>query len=340
MVDVAVQLDSEKAYLSEAKALRLAGATEEALKLLEEAEGKFGCTPKILCTRGSVFRVCGRYEEAHQCFDAALAIEPDNEVVINAKSQAYLCEGRDNEAQIDFPAATRCFDKALGLTPRSEFALNTKGQACLRQWRLDDARECFETAIGINPRSEFAINSLGQVCFVEGELEEAHRLFDSVLRMNPKNEFTLNAKAQIYMKKNDFVNARKYFEMVLELDPKNPVATYFVAKLLFMQGKTPEAQKMIRVRLQQAPFNKAALMLFALCTNQNDPAWSAFVEIFGRDIVDEAMTVYKYGGVSVYEEAAALFESRSFGQNNLWSGLHALRPVDGLAAEVAGEKRT
>jgi len=79
-----------------------------------------------------------------------------------------------------------------------------------------------------------------------------------------------------------------------------------------------------------------ALMLFALCTNENDPLWSVFAEIFGREFVDKAMTVYKYDGVSVYEAEIARLESRSFGGNSVWLNLHALKPVDGLAAEVAG----
>jgi len=331
-----IQIDPEGAYLKKAKDLRRSGETEEALKLLAESEGKFGCSVKLLCTRGSVFRVCGRYEEAHQCFDAALAIDPSDGIVVDAKSHAYVYEGWNNQVNFDFEAAHRCFDMALTLTPKSEFALNSKGQAYFRTGNLLEARKCFEASVAINPSAEFAINSLGQICFAKGEIKEAHRLFDSVIKMNPKNCFAINAKARIYMSENDYRNACEYFELALNVDPNNPVASYFVAKLLLTQGKKAEAKKMIFIRLQRPPFNIATLMLFALCTNENDPLWSVFAGIFGNETVDKAMMVYKHDGISVYEAEAARFESPSIGNSGIWSDLHARRPVDGLAAEVAG----
>jgi Tetratricopeptide repeat len=78
--------------------------------------------PNSLVNQGTTLFTSGRFNEAIQVFDKALAINPNDQVALNSKGAALYMSGRFNEA-IQF------FDKALAINPNDAYASDTKNLA-------------------------------------------------------------------------------------------------------------------------------------------------------------------------------------------------------------------
>jgi len=70
-----------------------------------------GLTAKEWCDRGGALAKSGRDQEALQCFDKALAIDPKDAMVWALKGATLGTLDRHEEA-------LQCFDKALAIDPR------------------------------------------------------------------------------------------------------------------------------------------------------------------------------------------------------------------------------
>ena len=322
-------------YTKEAKRLRKSGSFEEAMSLLDEAEIKFNCNERIWCCRGGIFKACGRYEEAHRCFNVALQINPKSEVAMTAKGHAYLAEGNlmaarqwfeavlqmnpNNEVAMtakgqvflaggEVLAARGCFDAALQIDGGNEVAMNMRGQTFLAEGDAVKARECFDyTLQHLYQRNEIAMNARGQTFVLEGKMIEAHSCFDYTLEhLNPRNDMAMTAKGQAFLAEGDVELARQWLDRALQINPDNAVAVYFSARILLQQGKKTEAKNLLIVRLQQPRVSFAILMLFALCTSPDDALWTAMSTVLGEEVIAEVKRVYDDNSLLVEAELSLL----------------------------------
>jgi tetratricopeptide (TPR) repeat protein len=120
----------------------------------------------------------GKFQEAIQCFDRVLEIEPGHAGAWNGRGVCLKELGRYEEA-------IQCFDKVIALNPQDEEIYYNKGEAleklgkALSDVRLyEEAIKCFDKVINFNPQHVYAWNYRG-VCLKElGRYEEAKRCFD------------------------------------------------------------------------------------------------------------------------------------------------------------------
>jgi tetratricopeptide (TPR) repeat protein len=80
--------------------------------------------------KGAVLVKSRHPQEALQCFDKALEIDPKNVIVWTNKGLALGLLGRDREA-------IQCFDKALEIDPKNAFAQRVKRKIMFTQRRLN-----------------------------------------------------------------------------------------------------------------------------------------------------------------------------------------------------------
>lgn len=91
----------------------------------------------------------GRYEEAIQCYDQALAMNPNDKDGWNGKGDALDDLGKHEEAII-------CYDYALRIHPDdSTWAM--KGIVLNKINRHQEASNCFDKALSINPQNTTAL---------------------------------------------------------------------------------------------------------------------------------------------------------------------------------------
>lgn len=133
---------------------------------------------KDLVNKGNEFFHQGKFEQAIQFYDEALALKPEYSEALFNKGNA-LCElGKLKEA-ISF------FDKALEINPEDWEALHNKGNVLLNLCCFNEALGCYDKALEINPNDVETIYNKGNLLFRLGRFEEAAQLFDEALALNP-----------------------------------------------------------------------------------------------------------------------------------------------------------
>ena len=111
--------------------------------------------------KGGALYSLGKYDEAIECYDKAIKIDPDNSVVWNNKGLALNSLGKYDEA-------IECYDKAIKIDPDDADLWNNKGLALNSLGNVIAAITSYDKAIKIDPddadlwnNKGLALNSLG-----------------------------------------------------------------------------------------------------------------------------------------------------------------------------------
>jgi tetratricopeptide (TPR) repeat protein len=96
----------------------------------------------------------GRMHEALECYDRALGVNPDNDVILSNRAVALIALGRHDEA---FESCKR----AVAVNPNSADIWTNMGVALEKLKRLPEAAEALERAISLNPYDAYARALLG-----------------------------------------------------------------------------------------------------------------------------------------------------------------------------------
>jgi Flp pilus assembly protein TadD len=150
--------------------------------------------------KGGALRALGRTEEALDCYDRALALNPRDEQAWYNKGVALGALGRTEEA-LD------CYDRALALNPRYEQAWSNKGVALGALGRTEEALDCYDRALALNPRYEQAWSNKGVALGALGRTEEELDCYDRALALNPRDEKAWFNKGAVLF--NDFQRYRE-----------------------------------------------------------------------------------------------------------------------------------
>ena len=120
----------------------------------------------------------GRWDEARQHYEQALAINP-----FHVKAMNNLAIGLDQRGQTG--AAFAWYDRAIQTSPSDPEAHSNLGAALIGQRRFDEAIRVLRTAIELNPGAADAYNNLGIALAFSGRLDEARKRFEEALRRAP-----------------------------------------------------------------------------------------------------------------------------------------------------------
>jgi tetratricopeptide (TPR) repeat protein/tRNA A-37 threonylcarbamoyl transferase component Bud32 len=163
--------------------------------------------------KGNSLHSLGRHEEAILCFDRALEIKPD-------EADAWNNKGNGLDSLDRYEEAIRCFEKALDLNPRFAAAWSNKGNSLNKWGRYEDAICCFNQALELDPRMVEAWSDNGVSLHSLGRYDEAICCFNKALELNPLATKVLNNKGSSLNRKGRFEEAICLFEKALEIDPR------------------------------------------------------------------------------------------------------------------------
>jgi len=113
----------------------------------------------------------GKYDEAIECFDKAIQINPKYAEAWYNKGTALDFLGKHNKA-------IECFKKALSIDPDYADAWHNKGIALGKLGKYNEAIECFDKAIKINPDHAEAWYNRGIAFTLSGESSNAMKCYD------------------------------------------------------------------------------------------------------------------------------------------------------------------
>lgn len=129
--------------------------------------------------KGGSLVALGRREEAINCFDRSLALDPQDALTWSNKGSVLNDLARRAEA-------LWCCDQALALNPRLAMAWNNKGLALHDLGRREEALRCCDQALAIDPRYAMAWNNKGIALADLGRPAEAINCYDQALAVDPR----------------------------------------------------------------------------------------------------------------------------------------------------------
>jgi tetratricopeptide (TPR) repeat protein len=176
----------------------------------------------------------GRREEALQCFNRSLEIDPLLAVAWSSKGIALVQLGREDEA-------LACFDSALEINPSYGQAWNNKGNTLTGLGRLEEGIVCLERALEINPRDEMAWSNKG--CALHGleRRQEAVACYDRALVINPRDEKAWYNKGLSLFQLGRREEALVCYDRALAINPLLEQAWYDKGLTLGQLGRGEEA---------------------------------------------------------------------------------------------------
>jgi tetratricopeptide (TPR) repeat protein len=164
--------------------------------------------------QGNTLYELGRYEEAIEYYDRALAIDPSNIKALNDKGLSLYYSGRYEEA-IEYS------DRALAIDPNNVIALITKGLCLHKLERYEEAMEYYDRALALDPNNISALSNKGVSQNNLGRYEEAIEYFDRALSIEPNNVSILGNKGVSLKNLGRYEEAIEYYDRVLAIDPNN-----------------------------------------------------------------------------------------------------------------------
>ncbi len=167
--------------------------------------------------KGSFLYDQGKYQEAIDCYDKALRVNPNNKYALNGKGIALNSQGKYQEA-IEY------YDKALRVNPNYFEALYNKGFALKKIGKYQEAIEYYDKTLVIDPNHVYALNGKGLALYDQGKYQEAIEYYDKTLVIDPNQVDALNNKGSSLYDQGKYQEAIEYYDKTLVIDPNFTIA--------------------------------------------------------------------------------------------------------------------
>jgi tetratricopeptide (TPR) repeat protein len=134
--------------------------------------------------KGVSLAKAGQHNEAYECFERALKLDPNHEGAWVNKGKAILAlSGREVNRDRD---AIMCFDRALELKPIDADAWYLKGVALARMEMMEDALVAYQRSIEIEPDHAGSWYGMGLAARHFGYKKRAEECFKTASKLGLK----------------------------------------------------------------------------------------------------------------------------------------------------------
>ena len=192
-----------------------------------------------LNNKGLALRALGRYQEALDCFERGLDIDPHISYLWQNKGLALRALGREREALV-------CYDRSIEIAPGDSNLWKNKGYVLVDLGRYDEALACFEQGLKIAPQDSGLWLNMGAAL---GELrrhQEALQCFDRGLEINPRSANLWLNKGIMLEELRRYEEALVCYDRGLEIEPRNSSLWKNKGLTLRAMGRTREAKVWFR----------------------------------------------------------------------------------------------
>jgi tetratricopeptide (TPR) repeat protein/negative regulator of sigma E activity len=191
----------------------------------------------------TLFRI-GRYEEAKQELEKAIALQPTSEEATRLLGRVLMRQRKIDEGLAQF-------NKALAIRPNSVMLHTEMGLALFNEGRYKDALDAFEKAVVLAPTSARALTQAGAAAQAMGDNAKALTFFEKANTIQARPE-TLSNIGTIYYNQGDFENAAKAYEAAIVIRPLGAITHRNLGDAYARLGRTDDALKAYRTAIQQA----------------------------------------------------------------------------------------
>jgi len=161
--------------------------------------------------KGLSFNSLGHYDEAIQCYDKALEIDPHDSDTL---SNIGLCF--DNLGYFD--KAVSFYGRALHINPHDAIIWSNLSLSLYHLEKYNEAIDCCDNALTIDAKLAVAWTNKGNCFYCLHHLEDALDCYNNALQSNIEETNALIGKGNIYAALNNFDAALKAFDAVIKLN--------------------------------------------------------------------------------------------------------------------------
>ncbi len=156
------------------------GKFRDAVRYYDRALRKTSANFRALHNKGLALFALNKFDQSIECYDKALALQPDAVSVKLKKAVSLNCKR-------DFEQAKQLLDDVLSRDGMNVQALNARALAEFHLGLDEEGMEDLRQAIAIDPDYTMAWNNLGSFYLGLGELDEAIACFDRTLAIDVHN---------------------------------------------------------------------------------------------------------------------------------------------------------
>ena len=186
---------------------------------------------KELLKNGTLLYKQENYEEALQCYDKILEIEPENFRVLNYKGNILYNQGK-------YEKALKCLIRALEINSESSNGWFTRGEILIALGDYEEAMKCLNKALEIEPGDIEAWYNRGNILIIMESYEEALKCYNKALELNPENEFILELKKDLLMTLKSMGKTQiEYYDKASQIvsTSLSPSESWKILKMLWKQ---------------------------------------------------------------------------------------------------------
>lgn len=237
------------------------GRFEEAIQCYDKALEMNPNQPETWFNKGNSLGSLHRLDEAIKCHDKAIEINPNHPMGWNNKGAVLHELGR-------FDEAIQCHDKALEINPQDIDAWNNKAVSLAGLGRFEEAIRCCDKALEINPNKLFAWINKGTSLRRLGRFHESIQCHDRALEIDPRHAGAWNNKGVSLIKLGNFDQAIECYNKALEINPQYVDAWYNKGNYFIKTGHPYEAIKCYDKTLELNPQHPGAFLNRTIAQNQ------------------------------------------------------------------------
>lgn len=193
--------------------------------LFEDNAAKSPGKARVHGNLGKAYLDRGRYEEARQSFERAVALDPQIVGAYNNLAVIYLDHVRD------WDKARAALEKVLSREPAHVESLVNLGVLELRLHRPEQALRPLQKALEVEPSSRGGLYNLGAAYLDLGLFDRSIEVLTTGVRYWPADARFHALLGLDYLQKRDRPRAEAAFQAALRIDPGEPTAKHYLARL-------------------------------------------------------------------------------------------------------------
>lgn len=177
----------------------------------------------------------GRFQDARESFQAALALKPDDPDLLYNIGQCYERRGANDQAE-------KCYSDCLARAPDHVPCRFALAGVQARTGRLADATRMTQTWLASRPKQADPYALDGYLWHQSGNLPNAQGRLHQALELDPQNTRALIELGLVYEAMNRPDRAVVLYERVLDRDPNQPDVTRRLNALLAKGAGRPRME--------------------------------------------------------------------------------------------------
>lgn len=200
--------------------------------------------PAVRYSAGLTLFRSGRFDEARQELERAVALQPTYEDALRLLGRVLMRQGRIDEGREQF-------NRALTIRPNSVSLHSDMGLAYFNAQRYAEALQAFERAIELAPNSSVTLSQAGAASHALGDTTRALGYYEKATAIQPRPE-TFSSMGTIYYGQGEFQKAASAYEAALLIRPLGAITHRNLGDAYRRLGRTDDALRAYRQAVERA----------------------------------------------------------------------------------------